>query len=118
MAGHPAMDDRRLSGLAGEGLAPPPAVIDATDDYLEAEDALSRWIKERCKAIGYGGTESRTLYHGWRDWAYTAGEDPGSEKRFSQALEAKGYRKDPKARHSTFMGIALDEPKRWMDGRE
>jgi putative DNA primase/helicase len=98
-----------------ERLAPPAAVIEATDNYLQSEDALSRWIKECCKAISFGGTETRTLYASWRERACKAGEDPGSEKRFSQALEAKGYRKDPKARHSTFMGIALDVPKHWVD---
>jgi len=93
-----------------KGLAAPAAVVVATDDYMATEDALSTWIKERCKAIGYGGTESSVLFADWRRWALAAGEDPGSQKRFSQALEAKGYTKDPKARHATFEGIALDIP--------
>jgi P4 family phage/plasmid primase-like protien len=91
-------------------LSPPAAVVTATDSYMEAEDALAAWIKDRCKAIGYGGTESSVLYRDWRAWAQAAGEEPGSQKRFSQALEAKGYAKDPKARHSTFEGIGLHVP--------
>lgn len=93
-----------------ERLSPPAAVVMATDSYMEAEDALAAWIKERCKPIGYGGTESSLLYRDWRAWAMAAGEDPGSQKRFSQALEAKGYPKDPKARHATFDGITLQVP--------
>ena len=94
------------------GLRPPAAVRDATTDYIAAEDALATWLKERCKAVGYGGTESSVLFRDWRQWMQAAGESPGSQKRFSQALEARGYRKDPRARHATFEGIALDETRR------
>ena len=31
------------------GLKPPPAVMAATEDYFEAEDAIGRWIDERCE---------------------------------------------------------------------
>jgi len=97
------------------GLAPPPAVRVATDNYMQAEDAISNWIRERCKQIEYGGTESSKLYADWCVWSKAAGEDPGSQKRFSQALEDKGYAKDPKARHATFLGIALDVPVPWSE---
>src|SRR5262249_25797458 len=30
------------------GLAAPKAVLDATAEYFEAEDAIGRWIQERC----------------------------------------------------------------------
>ena len=98
-----------------KGLAPPAAVIRATDDYLQMEDALSNWIRECCKPIGYGGTECSVLYRDFRSWALAAGEEPGSQKRFSQALEAKGYIKNSKARHATFLGIALEMPKSWTE---
>ena len=39
------------------GLQPPATVVEATHNYMAAEDALSLWIMERCKRIGYGGTE-------------------------------------------------------------
>lgn len=93
-----------------KGLAPPPVVTLATESYLQTEDAVSNWIKERCKSIDYGGTGSSMLYVNWSMWAKGVGEDAGSLKRFNQTLEAKGYAKDPKARHATFLGIALDVP--------
>jgi len=101
-----------------DGLGASEAVAAATANYMAAEDALALWIKERCKPIGYGGTECSRLYRDWRGWAITAGEEPGSQKRFSQGLEAKGYMKDPKARHATFLGIALDEPPSWTETAE
>lgn len=95
-----------------EGLSPPASVRAATDDYLGAEDTLAIWLRERCKTIGYGGTESSVLYRDWTSWALAAGEKPGSQKAFSQSLEAKGYQKRPGARHATFEGIALDDVQR------
>ena len=32
-----------------DGLAPPPAVLNATAEYLEAEDAIQRWIDDACE---------------------------------------------------------------------
>jgi putative DNA primase/helicase len=91
-----------------EGLAPPSAVHTATDEYLQSEDAFAVWIKERCRAIGAGHTETGALFADWRQWTAAAGEEAGSLKRFSQSLEAKGYVKT-KAENdrSAFEGIAL-----------
>jgi putative DNA primase/helicase len=99
-------------------LAPPVMVQAATDEYLEDEDAMALWIKERCKTIGYGGTESTLLYGDWCQWAQAAGEQPGSQKAFSQALATKGFQKDPDARHATFLGIALVVPAPRMEPDE
>lgn len=93
-----------------EGLKPPQIVLDTTADYLATEDTLSTWIKERCRCVGYGGTLATKLFQDWKAWATAAAEEPGSQKRFSQALEARGYQKDPKARHATFLGIVLVTP--------
>ena len=92
------------------GLAPPDVVRQATDDYLSAEDALALWIGEKCKQIGYGKTGASWLFASWRQWAAGAGEEPGSQKAFSQALEARGYRKSRTPRgQMAFEGIALDD---------
>lgn len=73
-----------------EGLAPPAAVVMATADYMETEDALGQWIAECCNAFGWGSSGS--LFASWRQWAEAAGEFVGSQKRFSQALEARGLK--------------------------
>jgi hypothetical protein len=62
-----------------------------------------------------GEPKCSVLYRDFRVWALAAGEEPGSQKRFSQVLEAKGHIKDPKARHATFIGIALDVPPSWAE---
>ena len=92
------------------GLVPPDVVRQATDDYLSAEDALALWTAERCKQTGYGKAEASSLFASWRQWAASAGEEPGSQKAFSQALEARGYRKSrTSSGRMAFEGIALDD---------
>ncbi len=74
------------------GLRTPAAVIEATTDYLDAEDSLGLWIDECCeRASAPDPTESSKLFASWKQWAESAGETPGSHKRFSQALQSKGF---------------------------
>jgi putative DNA primase/helicase len=97
-------------GWQAEGLAAPEAVRTATDDYLQAEDALALWIDERCKKTDWGYTEATRLYDDWRRWAIAAGEEPGSQKRFSEALQARGYAKvRTNIGRMAFEGIALND---------
>ena len=73
------------------GLRPPAAVVDATAEYLEAEDATQAWLDECCivdKGLELGSTP---LFASWKGWAERAGEQPGSQKRFSQNLSARGF---------------------------
>lgn len=102
-----------------ERLAPPNAVVTATDSYLEAEDALGQWLTERCLVQGHlvdGRPTSRPLYAttaqlfgSWKSWADLAGEFVPSQKRFSQALQARGF--VPKRQDGTgragFQGIEV-----------
>lgn len=88
-----------------ERLDPPAAVVMATDAYMETEDALGQWIAECCRTSGWGA--SADLFASWRQWAETAGEFVGSQKRFSQALEARGFqpRREGAAGTKGFAGI-------------
>ncbi|MGH7119956.1 MAG: phage/plasmid primase, P4 family [Acetobacteraceae bacterium] len=91
------------------GLAPPQSVRDATDRYLETEDAIGIWLAERCWAGGQYGDTLMNLFSSWKDWAETAGEYVGQRKRFSQALEARGFvlgRQGGTGRTS-FVGVAV-----------
>jgi len=71
------------------GLAPPKPVRDATAEYLEAEDTLNAWADECCKLAAGLWCGSSELYASWRDFAVRSGEQPGSQKKFSQRLEDK-----------------------------
>jgi len=92
------------------GLAPPPAVLDATQGYLADEDAIGRFLDERC-ATGdmLAMEEVKELFASWRDWCNATGEYAGSTKRFSQNLETRGFPRTqhPSNRRACFAGIRL-----------
>jgi putative DNA primase/helicase len=73
------------------GLQPPEAVRLATEQYLEAEDTLVRWIEESCNVGQTFAATTAHLYRSWREWCETSGEYAGSLKRFSQNLEARDF---------------------------
>ena len=93
-----------------EGLRAPPEVLDATAEYLEAEDAMGAWLEECC--IQSPGLElsSSLLFASWKAWAEKAGEFPGSQKRFSQAMQNRGFEGRKNHGRSVVQGVGLLPP--------
>ena len=91
------------------GLSPPPAVRRETERYFETEDALGKWLQERCRLDVEATTRTRQLFGDWREWAGETGEYAGSERRFTQHLEQRGLERwrDPKTGRRGFRGIGL-----------
>lgn len=73
------------------GLSDPEQVIKATSSFRAESDALSRFIEARCMAHGSAG--STELFKAWESWCASEGEEPGTQKAFSTALENKGFDK-------------------------
>ena len=97
-----------------EGLMPPPAVIDATAEYLEAEDAMAAWLSERCILDKSLLSKATDLFLSWRTWADASGELAGSQKRFSQAMLSRGFaneRWDGGKAHFRGVGLVGDREK-------
>jgi putative DNA primase/helicase len=88
------------------GLNPPAVVLDATADYLSAEDRLGQWIEERCDVRRTNSATAGELYRSWTLWCESVGEKPGSQKRFSQNLETRGFDRDRTSHARLFKGIA------------
>ena len=89
-----------------QGLRPPPRVLEATEEYFEAQDALGRWLAEACLVNSSVSARTAALYASWKKWAEETGEYVGSEKRFSQNLANRGFQKVASVRHATFTGLA------------
>jgi putative DNA primase/helicase len=91
------------------GLAPPAAVVDATKNYLTDEDAIGRFIAERCERHPQAHEELKKLYAAWKEFAAAAGETVVSEKSFSQKLEGQNLvkAKGSRSRRICFRGIKL-----------
>lgn len=76
------------------GLQPPHAVTEATEEYLNEEDALTKWMEESYGREPNGFVTVAELFGSWSTWASANGEEEGSSKRFSQRLVAMGFRPD------------------------
>ena len=92
-------------------LDPPQQVLEATEEYFEAEDALGRWLDERCVRETNAKSLSAELFNDWKQWADAAGEFIGSQKRFSDLLITRGVEKwrNPSGLRG-FRGIGLKSP--------
>jgi putative DNA primase/helicase len=90
-------------------LNPPAIVREATDAYLGEEDAIARWIEDRCAIDPIYFARVAELFADWRLWAEAAGEYAGSQKRFSQSLSGRGFEsiREGGTGKSGFRGIAL-----------
>lgn len=74
-------------------LDPPQQVLEATEEYFEAEDALGRWLDERCVREANAKSLTAELFTDWKQWADAAGEFIGSQKRFADLLLTRGIEK-------------------------
>lgn len=93
-----------------EGLRPPQCVMDATDEYFESEDALGRWLEERCVRVASAKSLTAELFNDWKQWAEASGEFIGSQRRFSDLLLTRGLEKwRNTAGVRGFQGIGLKE---------
>jgi len=89
-------------------LTPPGIVREATAAYLAAEDAIAQWLDECCACDPVYADKSGALFASWKTWADAAGEYAGSQKRFSQALEDRGFTRDRGGEgERLFRGLAL-----------
>jgi putative DNA primase/helicase len=70
------------------GLRPPRSVIDATDDYLHREDAISQWLAEQTRPVGQSSLT--TLHSAYRVWCEVNAMPPLGRNQFGDQLEARG----------------------------
>jgi putative DNA primase/helicase len=76
-----------------DGLCRPAVVLEATEEYLAAEDVIGRWIEERCVTGKAFTVRTAVLFADYKRWCEGIGEDPGSMKTFSEAVAGRGFRK-------------------------
>lgn len=88
-------------------LSPPAAVLAATAEYFEAEDAFAMWMAQCCEMVDRAEARGGDLFKSWEKWARGAGEPVGSQKRFSQALVSRGFAVKKTNGYPTFIGIRL-----------
>jgi putative DNA primase/helicase len=96
-----------------EGLIAPDSVVSATKEYFESEDALGRWLEERCVRVKTARSLTSELFSDWKQWADAAGEFVGSQRRFSDLLLTRGLEKwRNSAGVRGYQGVGLAEQSR------
>jgi putative DNA primase/helicase len=90
-----------------EGLVPPRAVRDATESYLNDEDTFGRWLDASCTRMAVGWTAGADLYASWKQFAKDEGEEPGSQKRFAELMQARGFVPKRTSESRGFSGLIL-----------
>ena len=82
-----------------------------TGELKRAEDALGRWLDERCVRITTANSLTAELFNDWKQWAEASGEFVGAQRRFSDLLITRGldkWRNGMGVRG--FQGIGLKQP--------
>jgi putative DNA primase/helicase len=94
-----------------QGLKQPQSVVQATEEYFEAEDAMGRWVAERCNQGSNHKALTATLFNDWKQWAEMSGEYVGTQRRFSDALLARRFEKwrNPMGVRG-YVGLDLKQP--------
>jgi putative DNA primase/helicase len=91
-----------------DGLDPPDAVREATREYLAAEDAISLWLETCCVISPHAQVGSTALFQSWAAWADAAREPVGTQKLFSEKLEAR-FKKQKMEKGMYFIGLTVGE---------
>jgi phage/plasmid-associated DNA primase len=78
----------------------------ATDEYLESEDAVATWIRDRCELKASYEDTAAELFKSWKEWAELMGEKVGSAKAFGNKLQARAGIKRKAIGHSNARGYS------------
>jgi putative DNA primase/helicase len=68
------------------GLAPPPAVLEATAAYRDEQDAIGQFLADRTIAQPHASVSFAALYAAYEEWCKEGGERPMGPRRFSSKV--------------------------------
>ena len=89
------------------GLRPPAAVLAATSEYLEQQDAIGIWLEECCDIHSHWTAKSSALYASYKAHAERSGEFALPMKRWVAAMEGKGFTSKKEKAGMIYHGIKV-----------
>jgi putative DNA primase/helicase len=89
------------------GLAKPPEVQAANDQWRSESDQLARFIDECCTTAPPFSVSSSGLYANYKSWAESGTEAPMTAAEFAVKLAGKGFEKKHKNTGDRYFGIRL-----------
>jgi putative DNA primase/helicase len=73
------------------GLAPPAAVLDATNAYFADQDTMQQWLDDCTEDRGpFAFTRTTELFASWKAWCDAHNAKPGTAQALSEALTDRG----------------------------
>lgn len=73
-------------------LKPPVAVVAASEAYMTDQDTLAHWIESCAEPSRNSFETSADLYASWCGWCGRTGEEPGTQRRLTEALISRGLK--------------------------
>lgn len=91
------------------GLQPPPAVLDATSEYLDSEDVVGGWLEECVELDLESFTSRQALFSSWQGWCKRTGEHVGTRKQFAGMINRRdGFHHQHKSNGTRgYLGVRL-----------
>lgn len=104
-----------------EGLTPPEAIVQRTEEYRQEEDTVGRFIQEQCTTDEEARVTRRELFAHWKRWCREQGEDPGTlkqlKRRFRDKQSEYGFRnarvRDGESKLRGYKGLGIDRGEEW-----
>lgn len=109
-----------LLGYLREGLAPPPGIADATEEYRAEMDPVGEFIKQCTRPRPGAEVPAGALYDAYISWCRANGVAEWKQTRFGREMQSTGIRKT-KSSTSKYLDIILhdvpqtpsDAPQAW-----
>ncbi len=97
-----------------EDMELPEIVRRETFEYFQDQDAFGQWLNECCDRDQRPVPDehlarclSSKLFGSWAQWAAANGEKPGTNKRFSEEMSRRGFRKKRSNAGCEFFGVSV-----------
>ncbi len=95
-----------------DGLNPPDIVKDATDQYRDEEDIISRFLNECCETADGKRIQASVLYNIYSRWSEEQGIDPDSQVIFGKALKER-VKHEAKGGNHWYLNLSISD--KWQD---
>jgi len=102
-----------------DGLKPPPAVVEAVQQYREESDTLGRFIEEHCTVRKLAQVKSGAFFTRYQQFCEAAGERWIPSKDLPHEMQRRGFEWKRANTGGLYLGIELrmQEGAPWSDGR-
>ena len=90
-----------------KGLSPPERAVKAVAKYKEDMDVIARFLEDCTIRSSMDSTTNPEMFAAWKEWCQENNEREGSQRNFTQRMEARGDLVHSKASGRPWEGIKL-----------